>query len=234
MPQDSIPVFKFAGRKHGSTAKLPFFIAYASHWTKLHHAVTLAFLVPTCRALSNHPIHDCLQGHLRRQLLKRAMDHSCGGHLQSQRSQPDGVRNVLYFGWVAMVDDVRLEGLQDLGQTRCRLCSRPITAYSLNSAAPLPEPSHPSSPISVFASRSRHPSSASSESSPDNVARGRKRIVRRLVAQNTPFPSYSACSPAPSESLTTSTGLNDWSARIHRVDKPTGCALVRASKATDR
>ena len=66
----------------GSNTKLPHFIAYALHWTKLHTTVTFAVLVVP---LTLHiRLHDHIRGNLQRNIFEQVVEYSWAGDVPAE------------------------------------------------------------------------------------------------------------------------------------------------------
>lgn len=240
-----------------SNAKLPFFIAYAFHRTKLNSAVTFAALILLQRLKARFPTARGSSGH--RLFLSAFMIASkvicddtysnkswtiVGQGMFNLREVNQMEREMCsYLDWELTVDNVLLREFETMVRRDFKSPDGPFPTYSLtmvskramraaqsSTATPLPEPIASTSPIPMFTNGTRHPSPASSEASPQ---RRKRTKVYADSPPETPSPSYSMSSPASSASPATPSGPHDLSVKIRGVDSPLGFALVR-DKSKDR
>ncbi|KAK0460949.1 uncharacterized protein EV420DRAFT_1529340 [Desarmillaria tabescens] len=217
-----------------SQAKLPYFIAYAFHRTKLHPSVTFAALILLQRLKARFPTARGSSGH--RLFLSAFM-------IASKIICDDTYSNK---SWTIVGQGMfNLREINQMEREMCLMVRRdfkaaegPYPMYSLQmvskravraaastSATPLPEPHPGTSPIPMFGHHGRHPSPSASESSPKRRKRSKQYVDS---PPETPSPSYSAStSPASSASPATPVGPNDFTAKIRGIDSPLGFSISR-------
>ncbi|KAK0454655.1 uncharacterized protein ARMOST_01090 [Armillaria ostoyae] len=235
-----------------SQAKLPYFIAYAFHRTKLHPSVTFAALILLQRLKARFPTARGSSGH--RLFLSAFMIASkiicddtysnkswtiVGQGMFNLREINQMEREMcLYLDWELTVDNTLLTNFESMVRRDFKAAEGPYPMYSLQmvskravraaasaSATPLPEPHSTTSPIPMFGHHGRHPSPSASESSPKRRKRSKQYVDS---PPETPSPSYSAStSPASSASPATPVGPNDFTAKIRGIDSPLGFSISR-------
>ncbi|KAG7091093.1 hypothetical protein E1B28_010148 [Marasmius oreades] len=226
-------------------ARLPQFIAYALHRTKLHSSVTFAALVLLQRLKARFPTARGSSGH--RLFISAFMIASkviCDDTYSNKswtivaqgmftlREINQMEREMCnYLDWELTVDNPILSHFevavkQDFSNPQGpfptyslqMVSKRAIKAASSTTATPIPEPNSTTSPIPSFGQRHSSPA-ASTESSP--VPRHKERFSHSSSSSpmpDTPSPSFSNTSPASSASPKTPIGQEDFSAKIHGVD----------------
>lgn len=223
-----------------SHARLPYFIAYALHRTKLHPCVTIAALVllqrlkarfPTARGSSGHRLFisafmiaskvicDDTYSNKSWSIVAQGM-FSLREVNQMEREMCN------YLEWELTVDDPILSNFEskvteDFASPQGPYPSYPLSmvskraakAASSASSTPVPEPHSTTSPIPMFGQQ-RNPTPtkphSSATSTPNSVS-----SWGTPGSPDTPSPSYSnTTSPASSGSPSTPLGIVDFSARI--------------------
>lgn len=210
-------------------AKLPYFIAYALHRTKLHPAVTFASLVLLQRLKARFPSARGSSGH--RLFVSAFMIASkvicddtysnkswsiVAQGMFSLREINQMEREMCnYLDWELTVDNPILSNFEKM-VTRDfavdtdaphpiyalqQVSRRAARAAASTSATPIPEPTISTSPIPAFSGQQRNPSSPTK---PDNASPTRtSSSYPSSPMPETPSPSYSPSSPTSSASPTT-------------------------------
>ncbi|KAL0072483.1 hypothetical protein AAF712_000246 [Marasmius tenuissimus] len=226
-------------------ARLPQFIAYALHRTKLHTSVTFASLVLLQRLKARFPTARGSSGH--RLFISAFMIASkviCDDTYSNKswtivaqgmftlREINQMEREMCnYLDWELTVDNPILSNFealvkQDFSSTQGSyptyslqmVSKRAIKAASSSTATPIPEPNSTTSPIPSFGQRHSSPA-ASAESSPTPRHKEKHSYSNSSSPMpDTPSPSFSNTSPASSASPKTPIGPEDFTAKIHGVD----------------
>ncbi|KAJ7782717.1 hypothetical protein B0H16DRAFT_1494079 [Mycena metata] len=213
-----------------SQAKLPYFIAYALHRTKLHQAVTYAALVLLQRLKARFPtaarlvICDDTYSNKSWSIVAQGM-FTLREINQMEREMCN------YLDWELTVDNPILANFEAMVQRDFPPGSKgPYPTYSLHmvskraakaaastSATPIPEPNSTTSPIPAFGQqRQATPTKAYPAPPPPIVPPPLYKKSTSPMTPDTPPHSYSnTTSPASSISPPTPTGPVDLSARIH-------------------
>ncbi|KAK7045538.1 hypothetical protein VNI00_007370 [Paramarasmius palmivorus] len=234
-----------------SHAKLPYFIAYALHRTKLHPSVTFAALVLLQRLKARFPTARGSSGH--RLFISAFMIASkviCDDTYSNKswtivaqgmftlREINQMEREMCnYLDWELTVDNPILQNFMDAVTIDFKNPQGPYPTYSLQmvskraakaanstTATPIPEPNSTTSPIPSFGQQQRHSSPAgSADSSPVPT---RKNSYSSSPMSEAPSPSYSNnTSPASSASPQTPIGPEDFTAKVHGYGTPRGFAI---------
>ncbi|KAG2015595.1 hypothetical protein CC2G_008852 [Coprinopsis cinerea AmutBmut pab1-1] len=229
-----------------SQAKLPHFIAYALHRTKLHSSVTFAALVllqrlkarfPTARGSSGHRLFISAFMIASKVICDDTYSNKSWGIVAqgmfSLREINQMEREMCgYLEWELTVDNPILANFEaavraDFSEDKKSYPNYPLTSVSKRaaraaasaSATPVPEPDVTTNAIPNFGGQYRHSPSARIQAS--------KPSPTRSTPSGTPSPTYSASTcPASSASPQTPVGPEDNSARIHGVDDSPGFAVV--------
>ncbi|KAF9039420.1 hypothetical protein BDZ89DRAFT_1090436 [Hymenopellis radicata] len=228
-------------------ARLPHFIAYAFHRTKLANAVTFAALILLQRLKARFPTARGSSGH--RLFLSAFMIASkiicddtysnkswtiVGQGMFNLREVNQMEREMCsYLDWELTVDGHLLQNFEgmvrtDFGEPRAAyptyslstVSKRAARAAASTSATPLPEPSSSSSPIPAFGHGSRQATPTMGDS-PSSSKRKRVKVygdMQQTPPPETPSPTRSAYSPASTPSPVTPNGPHDFSAKIRGVD----------------
>ncbi|KAF9268632.1 cyclin-like protein [Marasmius fiardii PR-910] len=226
-------------------SRLPQFIAYALHRTKLHSSVTFAALVLLQRLKARFPTARGSSGH--RLFISAFMIASkviCDDTYSNKswtivaqgmftlREINQMEREMCnYLDWELTVDNPILSNFeaavkQDFSGPQGpfptyslqMVSKRAIKAASSTTATPIPEPNSTTSPIPSFGQRHSSPA-ASTESSPAPRPKDKPSYSNSSSPMpDTPSPSFSNTSPASSASPKTPIGPEDFSAKIHGVD----------------
>ncbi|KAF8908049.1 hypothetical protein CPB85DRAFT_1376476 [Mucidula mucida] len=201
-------------------ARLPHFIAYAFHRTKLANAVTFAALILLQRLKARFPTAGSWtivgQGMFNLREVNQMEREMCS-----------------YLDWELTVDGQLLREFEDLvrrdfGEPRANyptyslqtVSKRAARAAASTSATPLPEPSSSSSPIPAFGHGNRQATPTMGDS-PSSSRRKRVKVygdMQQTPPPETPSPTRSAYSPASTPSPVTPNGPHDFSAKIRGVD----------------
>ncbi|KAJ7764075.1 hypothetical protein B0H14DRAFT_3895433 [Mycena olivaceomarginata] len=220
-------------------AKLPYFIAYALHRTKLHQAVTYATLVLLQRLKARFPTTHGSSGH--RLFISAFMIASkviCDTYSNKSWSiVAQGMFTLReinqmeremcnYLDWELTVDNPILGNFEAMVQRDFPPTSKgPYPTYSLHmvskraakaaaSTSPIPEPNSTASPIPTFGQQ-RQPSLTNAYPAPPPPIISPSKSASPMTP-DTPSHSYSNnTSPASSISPPTPTGAVDLTARIH-------------------
>jgi len=224
-----------------SQAKLPFFIAYALHRTKLHQAVTYAALVLLQRLKARFPTARGSSGH--RLFISAFMIASkviCDDTYSNKswsivaqgmftlREINQMEREMCnYLDWELTVDNPILSNFEAMVQRDFPPNSKgPYPIYSLHmvskraakaaastSATPIPEPNSTTSPIPAFGQQ-RQPTPTKAYP-PPIVPPLYKKPTSPMTPETPPHSYSNTTSPASSISPPTPTGPVDLTARIH-------------------
>ncbi|TEB16910.1 cyclin-like protein, partial [Coprinellus micaceus] len=230
-----------------SQAKLPHFIAYALHRTKLHPSVTFAALIllqrlkarfPTARGSSGHRLFISAFMIASKVICDDTYSNKSWGIVAqgmfSLREINQMEREMCnYLDWELTVDNPILSNFEklvtkDFSQDRSSFPNYPLVivskraarAAASTTATPVPEPSVTTTAIPNFGQH-RRPSSASQPNPPPPLQQNHTphRSSSSASTANTPSPSHSnTTSPATPASPQTPIGLENNSARIHGVD----------------
>jgi hypothetical protein len=231
-----------------SQAKLPHFIAYAFHRTKLHESVTFAALVLLQRLKARFPTARGSSGH--RLFISAFMIASkviCDD-TYSNKSWCIVAQNLFtlreinqmeremcnYLDWELTVDDPILSNFQAMVKEDFRSSQGPYPTYPLKlvskraakaaastSNTPVPDPHPTTSPIPIG-----HPAYPIKPSEPTGPARKKSRS-NVSMSPDTPSSSYSnTTSPATTSSPQTPVGDEDFSAKIRDYDYPMGFTIT--------
>ncbi|ESK97315.1 alternative cyclin pcl12 [Moniliophthora roreri MCA 2997] len=236
-----------------SQAKLPYFIAYALHRTKLHSSVTFACLVLLQRLKARFPTARGSSGH--RLFISAFMIASkviCDDTYSNKswtivaqgmftlREINQMEREMCnYLDWELTVDNPILENFENAVRQDFSAPQGPYPTYSLQmvskraakaanstTATPIPEPNSTTSPIPSFGQQRHSSPAGSADSSPAPV---RKSSYSSSPMSDTPSPSYSNnTSPASSASPQTPIGPEDFTAKVHGYETPRGFAISDA------
>jgi len=229
-----------------SQAKLPHFIAYAFHRTKLHESVTFAALVLLQRLKARFPTARGSSGH--RLFISAFMIASkviCDDTYSNKswsivaqgmftlREINQMEREMCnYLDWELTVDNPILSNFMTMVMEDFRSSQGPYPTYPLKlvskraakaaastSNTPIPEPDSTTSPIPIG-----HPTSSSFKSSEPTMP---PRKSSPSMSPDTPSPCYSDTpSPATTSSPQTPVGDEDFSAKIHDYDYPMGFTIT--------
>jgi hypothetical protein len=230
-----------------SHAKLPYFIAYALHRTKLHPSVTIAALVLLQRLKARFPTARGSSGH--RLFISAFMIASkviCDDTYSNKswsivaqgmfalREVNQMEREMCsYLEWELTVDNPILSNFEDMVIRDFSSPEGPYPSYPLTlvskraakaatstSATPVPEPHPTTSPIPMFGQQ-RNPTPAKQPATPNSTSsRGTP------GTPDTPSSSYSnTTSPASSASPATPVGIVDFSAKIRGYDSSPSFAI---------
>ncbi|KAF5317024.1 hypothetical protein D9611_004005 [Ephemerocybe angulata] len=226
-----------------SQAKLPHFIAYALHRTKLHPSVTFASLVllqrlkarfPTARGSSGHRLFISAFMIASKVICDDTYSNKSWGIVAqgmfSLREVNQMEREMCnYLDWELTVDNPILSNFeaavrQDFAQDHRQYPNYPLTmvskraarAAASTAATPVPEPSGTTTAVPGFGQHRQSPSTTRPDSSQNSSS---KHWKAPHSDPNTPSPSHSnTTSPASSASPQTPLNLETDSARIHGVD----------------
>lgn len=224
-----------------SQAKLPHFIAYALHRTKLHASVTFASLIllqrlkarfPTARGSSGHRLFISAFMIASKVICDDTYSNKSWGIVAqgmfSLREINQMEREMCnYLDWELTVDNPILgtfekQVLRDFSQDRSSYPNYPLVfvskraarAAASTTATPVPEPSVTTTAIPNFGQHRQSPSASRADPSHHSSHRSSSSSTA-----NTPSPSHSTTtSPASTASPQTPIGLENNSARIHGVD----------------
>ncbi|KAF5393360.1 hypothetical protein D9757_000520 [Collybiopsis confluens] len=215
-----------------SQAKLPHFIAYAFHRTKLHESVTFAALVLLQRLKARFPTARGSSGH--RLFISAFMIASkviCDDTYSNKswsivaqgmftlREINQMEREMCnYLDWELTVDNPILSNFQIM-----LVSKRAARAAASTSNTPLPEPIPTTSPIPFG-----HPSSSTPSKPSEHPPIPRKSSSTSVsMSPDTPLSSWSdTTSPATTSSPQTPVGDDDFSAKIRDFDYPFGFAVT--------
>lgn len=239
-----------------SQAKLPYFIAYALHRTKLHVSVTFAALVLLQRLKARFPTARGSSGH--RLFISAFMIASkviCDDTYSNKswsivaqgmftlREINQMEREMCnYLDWELTVDNPILANFMDMVKRDFRgqgpyptyslqmVSKRAAKAAASTSATPMPEPNVTTSPIPMFGQQ-RH--SSTSPPKPTQRPPPPSSYVTPPLTPDTPSPSYSnSTSPASSASPATPPSTDDFQLKIHDVESSPGLTIVEAIHPT--
>jgi hypothetical protein len=235
-----------------SQARLPYFIAYALHRTKLHSSVTYAALVllqrlkarfPTARGSSGHRLFisafmiaskvicDDTYSNKSWSIVAQGM-FSLREINQMEREMCS------YLEWELTVDDPILSNFEakvtrDFTSPHGPYPSYPLSMVSKRAAkaavststTPIPEPHDTTSPIPMFGQQ-RNPTPTKPPNSATLTRNSASSWGSTPGTPDTPSPSYSnTTSPASSASPATPIGIDDFSAKIRGFDSSPSFAI---------
>lgn len=230
-----------------SQAKLPYFIAYALHRTKLHVSVTFASLVLLQRLKARFPTARGSSGH--RLFISAFMIASkviCDDTYSNKswtivaqgmftlREINQMEREMCnYLEWELTVDNPILANFEAAVKQDFASPQGPYPTYSLQmvskraakaalstTVTPIPEPNSTTSPIPLFGQAQHHsPPKRSSSETPTTIPPRKDSSYSPM--SDAPSPSYSTnISPASSPSPQTPVGPEDFTAKVHGDDTP--------------
>ncbi|KAJ3737489.1 hypothetical protein DFJ43DRAFT_1044868 [Lentinula guzmanii] len=235
-----------------SQAKLPHFIAYAFHRTKLHESVTFAALALLQRLKARFPTARGSSGH--RLFISAFMIASkviCDDTYSNKswsivaqgmftlREINQMEREMCnYLDWELTVDNPILANFTTMVKEDFRTSQGPYPTYPLKlvskraakaaattstSTTPIPEHNSTTSPIPIG-----HPTSPTKPpQSPQTLAPVRKSSPSFDMSPDTPSSSHSdTTSPATTSSPQTPIGDEDFSAKIRENDYPMGFSII--------
>jgi len=227
-----------------SQSRLPFFIAYALHRTKLHQSVTYAALVLLQRLKARFPTARGSSGH--RLFISAFMIASkvicddtysnkswsiVAQGMFSLREINQMEREMCgYLEWELTVDNAILTHFEKKLRDDFRNPQGPYPSYPLTmvsrraakaaasaSSTPMPEPNSTTSPIPTFGQQ-RHPTPSRPQ---QGAGSPRSASSWGSPAPATPSPSHSnTTSPASSGSPATPVGGDDYHAKVRGFDSP--------------
>jgi len=228
-----------------SHARLPYFIAYALHRTKLHSSVTIAALILLQRLKARFPTARGSSGH--RLFISAFMIASkviCDDTYSNKswsivaqgmftlREINQMEREMCsYLEWELTVDDPILSKFEVMVTRDFASSDGPFPSYPLSlvskraakaaastSTTPVPPPHSTTSPIPMFGQQ-RNPTPTKPQTSATSTPNSVSSWGSTPGTPDTPSPSYSnTTSPASSASPATPIGIVDFSAKIRGYD----------------
>ncbi|TFK23173.1 hypothetical protein FA15DRAFT_621339 [Coprinopsis marcescibilis] len=235
-----------------SQAKLPHFIAYALHRTKLHTSVSFAALVllqrlkarfPTARGSSGHRLFISAFMIASKVICDDTYSNKSWGIVAQGMFTLREINQMeremcSYLDWELTVDEPILSNFekavrQEFSEDRKTYPNFPLTfvskrasrAASSSTATPVPEPDSTTNAIPNFGQhRNASPSTTRIQTSVPSANSSRRNSPSN---SGTPSPSYSASSsPASSSSPQTPVGPENNTARIYGIDSSPGFSVV--------
>jgi hypothetical protein len=227
-----------------SQSRLPYFIAYALHRTKLHESVTIASLIllqrlkarfPTARGSSGHRLYVSAYMIASKVICddtysNRSWSIVAQGMFSLREINQMEREMCSYLEWELTVDNTMLTTFEKKLREDFRNPEGPYPTYPLTmvskraaraaaSAASTPVPEPPPSDVPDFVGQHHRPSSGSPR---------QNRSWEPPSTPATPSPSFSnSTSPASSGSPATPVGEDDYHARVHGIDSPSAFMLQR-------
>lgn len=230
-----------------SQSRLPYFIAYALHRTKLHESVTIAALIllqrlkarfPTARGSSGHRLYISAYMIASKVICddtysNRSWSIVAQGMFSLREINQMEREMCSYLEWELTVDNTMLTNFEtrlreDFWNTEGPYPTYPLTMVSKRaaraaaSAASTPVPEPPPADVPDFVGQQQQQRATPSAPSPSN------RSWDSPNTPETPSPSYSAStSPASSGSPATPVGGEEYTARVRGIDSPPAFMLQR-------
>jgi len=236
----------------GSNTKLPYFIAYALHRTKLHSSVTFAALVllqrlkarfPTARGSSGHRLFISAFMIASKVICDDTYSNkswSIVGQGMFQLREVNQMEREMcqYLDWELNVEPSTLKEFEDMVRKDFAgpgpyptYVLQTISKLAATSTNPFPAiaPNTSTSPIPSFGPRQASPPKSTPSPSPPSMPRNpASAYISPPTTPDTPEPSYSnTTSPASSASPPTPTGMIDDNVKIVSHDTSPGLSIAK-------